>query len=468
MKNETSLPRVDKVDSSPALRTHGNGRTELKLADPAQADLADLETATIDLPADANGDFDPPNGHNDTDASCLSENRPRKGGQAHFAPRAPQNEPVPAGSRIGSRPESRVPVVEAAEIASGSRRARPSTRIIVLGALAVILCLFAYFGVPAAMRYLRYESTDDAFVDGHVTYLSPRINGTVTEVLVDDNQHVEKDEVLVRLDAQSLQLAVDQKKAALASAKLMVDQQLAALDAGQAELEQARNQVRGQLAAIRGDWYMLETIRTLIRYQVASVRSSIANLKLQEANLANFQGQYERGAKLVTQSAMSTEEFEQRRTALTVAKEQVATARQSIRQSRALLGLAPDDAHGDEVPADIEESFPGVQYALSGVQQTLAQLGVPFELTNMKTTTIMDRITQFATSSAADQAPAVQLAEAHLRQAKAALGGSGFDPAKPYNHPSVVQAQKELEQAELDLSYAEIRARSPASSAAAR
>ncbi len=126
MKNETSLPRVDKVDSSPALRTHGNGRTELKLADPAQADLADLETATIDLPADANGDFDPPNGHNDTDASCLSENRPRKGGQAHFAPRAPQNEPVPAGSRIGSRPESRVPVVEAAEIASGSRRARPA------------------------------------------------------------------------------------------------------------------------------------------------------------------------------------------------------------------------------------------------------------------------------------------------------------------------------------------------------
>ena len=33
---------------------------------------------------------------------CLSENRPRRGGQAHFAPRAPQNEPVPAGSRIGS------------------------------------------------------------------------------------------------------------------------------------------------------------------------------------------------------------------------------------------------------------------------------------------------------------------------------------------------------------------------------
>ncbi len=33
----------------------------------------------------------------------LSENRLRRRGQAHFAPRAPQNEPVPAGSRIGSK-----------------------------------------------------------------------------------------------------------------------------------------------------------------------------------------------------------------------------------------------------------------------------------------------------------------------------------------------------------------------------
>ncbi len=32
-----------------------------------------------------------------------SENRPRSGGKAHFAPRASQNEPVPAGSRIGCK-----------------------------------------------------------------------------------------------------------------------------------------------------------------------------------------------------------------------------------------------------------------------------------------------------------------------------------------------------------------------------
>ena len=33
----------------------------------------------------------------------LSDNRPRRRGQAHFAPRTPQNEPVPDGSRIGAK-----------------------------------------------------------------------------------------------------------------------------------------------------------------------------------------------------------------------------------------------------------------------------------------------------------------------------------------------------------------------------
>jgi hypothetical protein len=39
-----------------------------------------------------------------TDSASLSGNRPPRGGQAHFAPKAPQNEPVPDGSRTGSQP----------------------------------------------------------------------------------------------------------------------------------------------------------------------------------------------------------------------------------------------------------------------------------------------------------------------------------------------------------------------------
>ncbi len=38
------------------------------------------------------------------------------------------------------------------------------------------------------------------------------------------------------------------------------------------------------------------------------------------------------------------------------------------------------------------------------------------------------------------------------------LGGAWFDPARPYDHPSVVKAQKELADAELRLGYTEIHA----------
>src|SRR5438874_12980698 len=44
------------------------------------------------------------------------------------------------------------------------------------------------------------ESTDDAYVGGNVTPISPHIAGFVAEILVTDNQRVDAGQVLVRLD----------------------------------------------------------------------------------------------------------------------------------------------------------------------------------------------------------------------------------------------------------------------------
>ena len=52
------------------------------------------------------------------------------------------------------------------------------------------------------------ESTDDAFVTAHVHYIGSRVNGTVSEVLVDDNQSVKKGDVLVRLDPKDFNVAL--------------------------------------------------------------------------------------------------------------------------------------------------------------------------------------------------------------------------------------------------------------------
>jgi membrane fusion protein (multidrug efflux system) len=66
---------------------------------------------------------------------------------------------------------------------------------------------------------LTYEETDDAEVAGRVHQVSPQVDGTVSEVLVQDNQAVRAGDVLARLDPLEFDLGVKRAEAALAEAR---------------------------------------------------------------------------------------------------------------------------------------------------------------------------------------------------------------------------------------------------------
>ncbi len=66
--------------------------------------------------------------------------------------------------------------------------------MIVAGIITVVVVGFYAYDA------FTHEETDDAYVTGHLHDVSPRINGVVTDVLVDDNQFVKKGDVLVKLD----------------------------------------------------------------------------------------------------------------------------------------------------------------------------------------------------------------------------------------------------------------------------
>ncbi|MEA4857810.1 HlyD family secretion protein, partial [Solidesulfovibrio sp.] len=94
-------------------------------------------------------------------------------------------------------------------------------------ALAVVAVLvLASFGYYLYTRSL--IATDDAFVDGRVHPITPRVAGYVNEVPVTDNQLVAPGDVLVVLDPTDYQVALAQAKADLAAA----ESQLAAQDLG--------------------------------------------------------------------------------------------------------------------------------------------------------------------------------------------------------------------------------------------
>jgi membrane fusion protein (multidrug efflux system) len=66
--------------------------------------------------------------------------------------------------------------------------------LIVAGIIALIAVIFYSYDA------FTHEETDDAYVTGHLHEVSSRINGVVTDVLVNDNQFVQAGNVLVRLD----------------------------------------------------------------------------------------------------------------------------------------------------------------------------------------------------------------------------------------------------------------------------
>ena len=87
----------------------------------------------------------------------------------------------------------------------------------VLGAL--ILVVACVFGIPWIREMLNTVSTDDAYVNGHMTFVAPRVGGQISRVLVDDNYRVQKGELLAELDKEPYQVAVSQKKAAVNTAE---------------------------------------------------------------------------------------------------------------------------------------------------------------------------------------------------------------------------------------------------------
>src|SRR5262245_44450703 len=65
-------------------------------------------------------------------------------------------------------------------------------RAFLLAGGLVVLALGTIWLIPWVTTALNTVSTDDAYLNGHVTFVAPRVKGQVVRVLVDDNYRVKK------------------------------------------------------------------------------------------------------------------------------------------------------------------------------------------------------------------------------------------------------------------------------------
>ncbi|MEF3076923.1 efflux RND transporter periplasmic adaptor subunit [Methylobacter sp. Wu1] len=121
--------------------------------------------------------------------------------------------------------------------------------------LIVLLASVAYFGYYwYASR--NWVSTDDAFVTGHLVTLKAQTEGTVVEILAENTQAVKKGDVLVRLDGNIAQIALQLAQAELGETVRDIITLTAKIDtlsqriiARQATLNQVRHDLKRFIAA---------------------------------------------------------------------------------------------------------------------------------------------------------------------------------------------------------------------------
>jgi membrane fusion protein (multidrug efflux system) len=291
----------------------------------------------------------------------------------------------------------------------------------VLGAL--VLAAASVFAIPRIRLALSTVSTDDAYVNGHVTFVAPRVRGQVSRVLVDDNNRVHKGDLLIELDKEPFRDAVAVKKAAV--------------DTAQADLQAVRATVRGIEAQARSRRWQLQQAIENVENQIALLHARVAALKKAKATLTLAQQEFDRTSQLVVTNAASRELYDQRQAALSIARAGVVQALADANQIRVFLGLqaqSEDSADLDQVPPDLDQTFSSVLQAQAELIQTAAELGVQHSY-NRSPKQMVEEFEKLDPKGdinrtfdrLAAEAPAVKQAEAKLEAAKRDLAVAELD-----------------------------------------
>jgi membrane fusion protein (multidrug efflux system) len=94
------------------------------------------------------------------------------------------------------RPSEEAPASPPARTTAAALRAAAQKYRWVIGGVLLLFALVKI--VPMLVRSWRTVSTDDAYVNGRVTFVAPRVAGQVVRVFVDDNNRVRKGDLLVQ------------------------------------------------------------------------------------------------------------------------------------------------------------------------------------------------------------------------------------------------------------------------------
>ncbi|HWF48192.1 MAG TPA: HlyD family secretion protein [Bryobacteraceae bacterium] len=262
-------------------------------------------------------------------------------------------------------------------------RRKRRIRFIVLA----VLVIAAIAAIPIYSYYSVRESTDDAEVDGHIVPISPRINGTIIKVLVNDNQQVKPGEDLVWLDPADYQVAYDQAQAQYASA--VANTAESKVNVPLTDIN-TRSNVRSELTLTQQGEAGVSSAEQAVSAAEARLASARGALASKQADLVKAEKDLVRMKDLVEKDEISHQDYDAAVAARDSDKADVDSAaadvieaqhtldqnKAQLVQAKAKLSQAIVEAHQAEqvAPKQVQVSQARHQQALAAVQQREADI----------------------------------------------------------------------------------------------
>jgi membrane fusion protein, multidrug efflux system len=198
--------------------------------------------------------------------------------------------------------------------------------LIILAIVVIVAAIVAFF-VWFSRR--NQVTTDDAYTDGNTITMAPKVSGYVVNLYIDDNVHVRKGQLLLRIEQSDYLAALAQAQAQLASAH-------AQLDAARVAYEIARVQYPAQLAAAK-----------------AQQRAAQASFTLAQSS---YKRQHEVDRRATTQETIDA------------SSSQAVTSASNVQSAKAQVAVA------ELVPEQLRQADATVQQRAASVDQAEAQL----------------------------------------------------------------------------------------------
>jgi membrane fusion protein (multidrug efflux system) len=208
--------------------------------------------------------------------------------------------------------------------------------------LGVILLIGIIFGIKEYIYYGKHVDTDDAQIDGDISPVVARVGGYVDSIYFEENMHVNKNQVLVKIDDHDYKIKLEQAMAAETGAS-------AGINVGQSQ----------------------------IFANAANSSSAKAQVTSAAARLEKVQKDYDRYANLVKDGSITQQQFDQAKADLEVAQatyrasqDEYKAAQEQVGTTRSQLKVTHTGVSQKQVDVDyakLQLSYTVVKSPSSGI-----------------------------------------------------------------------------------------------------